>query len=72
MPDKIEVPFIRGQSIIRHFRGAADLCDFLNSKEAQPGIFIMYNGWPHVIVDAGEQGKKVSGMRPPYNCSFVY
>lgn len=67
-----EIPFIKGQNFLLAFNDGESIRDFLASKEAMPGRFVMVHGWPHVVIDAGEQGKKIAGMRPPNKYSFVY
>jgi hypothetical protein len=30
------------------------------------GDIVVKNGWPHIVIDAGKQGKKIAAFKEPY------
>lgn len=35
------------------------------------GDIVMIKGWPHIVIDAGEQGKRIAAFREPYSWKVV-
>ena len=35
------------------------------------GDLVISHGWPHIVIDAGEQGKRIAGFKEPYSIRIV-